>query len=150
MIPPGVAVPLTVARAAPTAVEPSAPVVGSRRTADVGAPVALDDLDAECRSNLATTEAAGFVETLMATDDGYVECQCCGQRCDADDLLVLQVHEPTGAGHECGSPWIVAGVVCPTCTSAGTLVLGAGRNAPAGHPEVFRSMLAGRDPLAAS
>jgi hypothetical protein len=138
MIPPGVAAPLTATRSAPTTVEQRAPVAGRRRE--------LVDLDAQCGELLTAAASSGFVESLAATRDAYVVCHCCGQRCHPDDLLVQHVHREAIDGVD--PDVVVACVICPTCTAAGTLVLVAGVGAAQCHAEVFRSMMAGRDPLA--
>jgi hypothetical protein len=109
-------------------------------------------IDTRCRSLLDAAESSGFVETLDVTDDSYVICRCCEQRSHADDLLVLEVHEAESESEasRVGSHVVVTCVICPTCTSAGTLVLGVGDHSSHGHDEILKSMLAGRNPLAVS
>jgi hypothetical protein len=142
VIPPGVAAPLTPTRSAPTAVEQRAPVAGSHYDlVDVDV-----DVDSQGGELLTAAASSGFIESLAATRDAYVVCHCCGQRCHPDELLVQHVHGEAMDGVD--PQLVVAWVICPTCTAAGTLVLVAGVGAAHGHAEVFRSMMAGRDPLA--
>jgi hypothetical protein len=74
---------------------------------------------------LRTFESDGFRGQFIAREDGLVECTACHERTAASTIAVAQVRRLEGASDP-DDMLAVAALVCPSCGTRGTVVLGYG------------------------
>ena len=85
---------------------------------------------------IATFEAEGYKGQMGARPAGYVLCMACHQESDAADMQVDALERIEGASDPADMLAVVA-LVCPVCSTQGTLVVGYGPEASADDAEVL-------------
>jgi hypothetical protein len=122
--------------------------VNARRNAeqhDVG-PLAGVARDASTITDvLHTFEQQGFGSQFIAREGAIVECAVCHRRTRASELVVDGVRRLEGASDP-DDMLAVAALVCPSCGSRGTLVLGYGPVATIEDADVLTALEAAPAP----
>jgi hypothetical protein len=88
---------------------------------------------------LAHFEAAGYVGQFRATDAETVECLTCRTRSRAADLAIAEICRLEGASDPADMLAVVA-LTCPSCGTAGTLILNYGPAATAQDAGVLNEL----------
>jgi hypothetical protein len=92
-------------------------------------------------------EDDGFTDQLIAEPAGRVRCVACGETVEAADLDVRASRRLEGASDPDDMMTVIA-ARCPSCGSAGTLVLGYGPNASEDDVAIHQALRAERPPTA--